>query len=229
MKILGVFLSLSLALVCIFLGIWQLDKSQEVKKAQRNSQNSLLQALHFGEFLKNPQTYEKIQVSGYFIKDAVVFVDEILQEQRRGYLILQVFREDAGNNLLIMRGWKPYKAGADFSHSVSALTSPREFEFVIKPEKNFPNRFQMMATKANQFPISTTNLDFDLIAELLGEPVYKTVFSLESQLFADEVAFTPAKLEASEAYGKHLSYAIQWFIFSLFSLALAYVLYTKKN
>ena len=229
MKILGVLLACALALVFISLGIWQFDKSQQAKNAETAAGKSLPFATNFSDFSKNPQGYSKTQVSGYFIEDAVVFVDEVVQERQRGYLILHIFRESSGNNLTVLRGWKPYARDADFSHSVRELASPQEFEFVIKPVENFPNRFQLMATKANKFAISTTNLDFDLIAEVLGEPVYKTVFSLESQLFADEFLYAPAKLELSESFGKHLSYALQWFIFSLFSLALAYVLYTKKN
>jgi len=97
--------------VFVSLGLWQLDRA-----AQKNALLALFdggapyaRVSDYGSLTR----FDRIEVSGHYLTNRQILIDNIVQSGRQGYFVITPFQPDSGQPLLLVnRGWTGKVAGA---------------------------------------------------------------------------------------------------------------------
>ena len=233
--ILTTLLALVGGMLCVRLGIWQLDRLE-----QRRAFNGHVEAMRTAEPLHltgepsddlATMEFRAVSVSGrYDFENQVVLRNRYFQN-RYGYDLLTPLLLDDGSAVLVDRGWIP----ADGNDSPASWRRYDQPGLVA-----FRGQIRLGQTKPalGGVPDPTlalgqsdlvfwNNVDLERISQQLPYPLLDVYIQPE----VDPADLTPPilyqpELELSE--GPHLGYAIQWFIFASI-LVVGYPIYLRKE
>lgn len=217
--------------VMVRLGIWQLDRL-----AQRRAANAVLTAVLASEPLSLADILLPADLSG--LKDRQVAADGEFDLERQVALLVQNWNGRAGVHLitpflvageetavLVDRGWIPqadYDNGQLAQYDETGLVQLKGVVALSQPLSRYGDAAaQPEGPQAQVYRVDVSMLQKQMPYDLL--PFYV--------LQAPEGKVTPplrAEPQIDLSEGPHLSYAIQWFLFTLI-LGTGYLLYVYKG
>lgn len=204
------------ALLCLYLGTWQFDRSQQIE-----SQNQLIvenyddapltgeDAVQAYTAFDGSQRWQPARLTGEYLEDDTVLVRNRTNSAQIGYEVLVPFRTEQGPVILISRGWIPTSAAGDGSASQipAAPSGPVTLTTRVQPGEGGADR------DAPDGQVASIHLES--VAEVSGAPIAEDAYGqlLEEQPPAAE---TPAPFTAPDLdYGPQLSYSLQWSAFAV--------------
>mgnify|MGYP001271078122 CR=1 FL=1 len=199
--------------ILMALGTWQVDrlgqKQELLRKIQRVSENTTnLNFINIDEDSLDDWLYRKIEIHGDFIDQESLFVFTHLSEPRgkfggAGYWVLNPFKSNEGNIIIINRGFIPQNTLNDFMSNSH------------KYKKNTITGYVRKFEKTNLFT-PNTNID-ERILYLFEKSEIKKMFRIKNiePYFIDQVDQYNGLPQSNETQLKfpnnHLSYAITWY------------------
>ncbi|MDO5727133.1 MAG: SURF1 family protein [Bowdeniella nasicola] len=231
-RMIGIFfLFLLAALICVQLGQWQLQRSLERGSAQaeiRERQQATASAQPIDEVLAPQQEFQeahlgkKVRVKGHYRDQVIVPGREIAGEQAT--LVVTDLVTDAGAHLPVVRGWLPAaEAGVvDGQVVITADITPPDGE--ITAVGYLANSEQTeTGPRGPSLPGVQYHLSTAILANQWGSPTYTGYLVLADQDPAPLLqrrAPQPNLVKDSGRNWQNFAYAIEWFIFGGFALAL---------
>jgi surfeit locus 1 family protein len=199
--------------ILIKLGIWQLHRAEYKRELQAEYDNrSSATPLHLNQ-LRGDNTrfnYFPIVVTGHFINDRSILLDNKMYQHHPGYQVLTpLLPTNGGPLLLINRGWVPFES----TRQKLPVLSPVKGEVTVRgqifvpPAKTFslgPNRETISPT----WPLRVEQINLTELAKLTGRPLHSFVVLLApNQPYGFGRDWSPVEMKAYV----HQGYAFQWF------------------
>lgn len=212
------------AIVCCFLGVWQLNRRAEAwQEIDRIDRNYSSDAVPVGEVLDNLEAFDDSQkwtpviATGVYLRDEEILVRNRPFNGRPGFEVLTPLLMENGNVFIVDRGWVPPGDAQDVPDYIpEAPSGTVSVEARLKAaEPSIPGR------SAPEGQVATVELS--LVAEMLDRPTHTGAYGL---LVSEEPSLgerPAAAIKPARDEGPHLSYALQWFVFAIFGfLGFAY-------
>lgn len=209
----------AIAVTCVILGAWQLDRLQERRVAN---------LVHAARFEESPQPIDRLlqlagddidslefrraTATGEFRPDEEVLVRSRVRDGIAGFGVITPLVDPDGSAVAVDRGWVPLEFN---TVPVAAAPPPEGTITVTGVVRLSEQRGALGRDDASAGPDdSLSRIDLDLLDDLVTaqlEPVYLQELGSGSPI--DLPATTPPPDFDDE--GPHLSYAIQWFSFAV--------------
>ncbi|WP_439106608.1 SURF1 family protein [Congregibacter sp.] len=201
----------------IALGFWQLDRAEEKSDiALRESQRTLAAAVSVAELIQLPtedRAYRKVTVTGEYVPEAVVLLDNQIRDGRYGHDVYGVFYDrPSGQYVLLNRGWVPGDASR---RSVPQVDVPLGVLTLSASAYVPPGEPYLLAE--DQFG----DLEWPLLVQTVASPALRKLLreELSGSLLATELRLTPETPTGfrrdwpvvNVSPEKHRGYALQWF------------------
>jgi len=211
----------------VHLGFWQLSRAQEKKmltellNRQMNEKQTPYEDLKFITN-KNSLLYRRVQVTGEFLNEYAILLDNKIHQGRVGYYVLTPFKPFSSHQVfLVNRGWIPATENRNTSPTLKPVLGKVSLNGIL----DFPSRqFQLKNLKpestANRHFIRIQQINFTDLAEILKIPL-ESLSPFIFQLDLDSpYTFTHIPIRFGSSATRHLGYMVQWF-----SMALAVFIY----
>lgn len=206
-------LVVTLVIAFVNLGYWQLDRLE-----QRRERNEAV-AVHenapvlewsevFGPEITEADQWQRVRVSGVFDGEHQFVVRYRSNNGQSGYEILTPLRTEDGRHLLVNRGFGVRPSDQDFP--TTAPPAPTGQVTIVGHVRRNERGPENAAVPVNGL---VRLINSDAIAQALPYPLvngYVGVLELTPPSGGDLVPVMPPELTE----GNHLSYAVQWFMFS---------------
>lgn len=219
-------LALLAAVVCVRLGIWQLDRLAQRRAfnahylAMRAAEPLVLSAAAEADALTTME-YRAVQVSGEFDFDRQMLVINQYHDGENGYRLVTPLLLDDGTAVLVDRGWIP-QMDTPTRDTLRTYDAPRRatVDGLIRLADRPP------ALGGNPDPPLTAGEPWRLRWRFLDPAAMQPQFPY--RLLPIYVQAAPAADESGPPFaalpeielteGPHLGYAIQWFLFAVLAL-----------
>jgi cytochrome oxidase assembly protein ShyY1 len=216
------------ALVCVRLGFWQLDRLEQrraLNEQIRSRSSDAPTPLDSGLPEETASwSYSPVIASGEYLPEAELILYGRPLEGRPGDHVLSVLTLGDGTAVLVDRGWIPFDADtvAPVEGTPAAPSGDVTVTGVLFPSEEGDGAFDETQGRIR-------SIDIEQIAERLGvdlEPGYL----LLSQQTPDQPGGLPVPAALPElSEGPHLSYAIQWFSFATIAIVGSLVLLGRSS
>ena len=210
-----------LLIAMISAGFWQLDRHR-----QRRGQNDLIEARSQLERVPfatvappgvdssvgEQEQYRRVEVTGVFQADDEVLIRNRTFDGAPGWWVLTPLMTDDGWAVAVNRGWIPLSYHADEPRR--GTEAPAERVTVlgwIQPSRQAEG-FQRADPSAGRLS-SLARPDVPRLSAQVGYEMSPVVLRVDPASMPAGVQPIPLPLPAFDS-GSHLSYAVQWFIFS---------------
>jgi cytochrome oxidase assembly protein ShyY1 len=201
---------LAVALLFVRLGFWQLDRFHEVRQ-----RNSLLQSRMERppaplETLGGPPAeavYRRVTVRGRFRPDQEVRVLLRSLDGVAGEFLMTPLERGRGPAVLVNRGWIPQEGVP--SGEAAAPTGE-----VVVSGIALPSEPGGRSVERPGRPRAVNRIDIPLMEGMLSRPLYPLYVQLQGQEPPESDGYPRALPQPRPDQGPHLSYAIQWFLFT---------------
>ncbi|RVU83885.1 SURF1 family protein [Leucothrix sargassi] len=213
--------------VLLSLGQWQLNRAEEKREIERGVEAAmskpalLLNQTNLSSLTQ--QVYRAVKLEGRFDTDHQYLWDNKTHKGKSGYYVLTPFvLKDTAQRIIVNRGWVPILGRRDEYPDISVSTDQVVVEGVIKMPSNALQLSDSTVTNALNFPLTIQAFEPSVIMQQLGVEVLPIMVELspnEAQGYVREWQPYYGKI------GKHIGYAVQWFIMALIAL----FLYIKLN
>ena len=208
----------------ISLGLWQLRRLDEKQVFNdKVTANTDADVASLGELLDSPSAdvaYRRVDATGSYLPTPQFEMVNVSQEGLTGRNVVNAFRLDDGSLVLVNRGFVP--AG-------SSLPAPPsgEVQLLGRMKPGQTARAGQPRDDGSQQLTEIRRVDLGALGQQFDEPVAPVYLELlESTPAEPDSVRSVAFPELGE--GPHLSYAIQWFIFSA-SVAAGWVFALRKS
>lgn len=204
----------ALAITFVNLGEWQLNRLD-----QRRERNATVVAHEsapvvpyetvFTRVIDEADQWQRVRVTGVFDAAHQLQVRYRSHEGDTGWELVTPLRASDGRTVLVDRGFVARPAGQDFP---TALPAPPAGEVTLVGYVRRNEQGNGTALQVNQGTVRLVNSD--AIAAWLGEPLvngYISLLEVTPRQSAELRPVTPPPLDE----GPHLSYALQWFAFTV--------------
>jgi cytochrome oxidase assembly protein ShyY1 len=213
--ILALVAALAAAAACVFLGIWQWDRTEDILAAERAAAS---EPVSITELVNEDGTWDNQNIGRPVILEGAFTSDEVLIPNRefdgqRGTWTVTRFALDDGRSIAVTRGFLP-----DGVLSPPILTSPTQVEGVLHPNEEF----YLGANTAG----SIVTVDAAALGDEWGTPLISGFVMMQEAdptlLAADAPA--PVILPPTVQVGdvafplQNFVYAWQWWVFGAFAL-----------
>ena len=208
------------------LGIWQLDRAAEQVEAQRALQAELretappLQSLTPAELHpSHPELANRhVSLRGEYLNERTILILAEFFDDQIGYGVVTPFRlASDGSLVLVARGWTTGILPPGTPPYLNPVEGPVEITGQIHvPEPD--RRIIGGEIEAGEWPLRVRSLEPDIIADILGEPVFPYEVRLTEDQPGTLVRHWPA---VNINVNQNLFYAVQWFSFALIVLIAA--------
>lgn len=218
---------MTMAVVFVFLGLWQLNRHQErVAQNEIGEQRLGATATELGELLETSEDLEtlefrRVEVTGEYAPEREVLIRSQVHLGTAGFHVVTPLVGESGESVLVNRGWVPLnmdRPPVEASPPSGVVTVEGWVELTeerppLGPEDPPDGELAILS-----------RIDIDRIAQQLSvdvAPVY----------VVREVGGEPPILVRPPAFddqGPHLAYAIQWFGFAIVGLVGYYFLARRR-
>lgn len=225
----GHVLALTLVVLFINFGFWQLDRHE-----QRRDYNALLSGRladapePYGEITarydlraepgaEDAAVYRRALVEGSFDREHEVLLRSQSHREQPGYHVLTPLLLEDGRALLVNRGWVPYAMDDPPIEEAPATREPDARVWVsgiLYPRQQQPQGGLTARDPAEGALSAVFWIDTERLAQQMPymlEPVYLRL-EQQSPAAPEALPITPPAPELTQ--GSHLSYAVQWFSFA---------------
>lgn len=213
----GHLLALTVVVAFVNLGMWQLRRHDwRAERNERIEQGLARDAVPLGTLPPGERDYRPVTVTGRYVQDADVLLSP-RNERGPGHHVLTPLVLEDGTPLLVDRGWVPYRFDVPPVPGTTPPGGEVRLEGVLLPAAEADA--QGTRDDAGRL-LRVRAVDPGLIlAERLRTRAVEDVFLLlRTQDPAPAELPVPGPLPQPDA-GPHLSYAIQWFLFTVVVLA----------
>ena len=213
----GHLLVLTVVVLFVNLGLWQLDRHRWRVGVNADIAAGLAQPpVPLAELGEGDRAYRRVTVAGRYVPDADVLLSP-RNERGPGHHVLTPLRlEDASVALVVDRGWVPYRfdvppvPGAEVPDGVVELSGVLLPATEVDAKAFRDEEGRVLRVQA---------VDPAVVAPALGDGLIADVFLLlREQRPAPGSLPVPGPLPERDA-GPHLSYAVQWFLFAAVGVA----------
>jgi len=207
---------LPLLMLCIWLGLWQLQRMHE--KQELIEQFKHAKDMDLPQAIASGGLFAHVTVSGHYVTAWHLLLDNKILAGRAGVHALTLFQPDHGSPILVNRGWLPLPPDRRSLPEIPTPAGELSISGILsKPYESGlrlgePDRLETLAG-----PRLITYLDLEALAPLVRGELSPWLIQLDN---GDSTGFDgrdwkPAVMTPAQ----HGAYAVQWF-----SLALAIVL-----
>lgn len=208
------------------LGLWQLDRAAEKVQAQEAMQlESSLNAMPLEDIpaghlhRANPELQNRhVLLRGEYVNERSILLLAEFFQGMIGYGVVTPLRlASNGQLVLVSRGWTTGILPPDTPPDLRPVDGPVEVTAQIYVP---PDNARVLASQIDpgQWPLRMRSLEFDVITEILGEPLFPFEVRLTEEQSGVLVRHWPA---VNADVNQNLSYAVQWFSFALLVLFLS--------
>jgi len=198
-----------------WLGFWQLSRAEE-KRLLLARFEALRQAepVAVADLLAaGAPAFQRVRLHGRFDPAHSLLLDNRIHAGRPGVELLQPFRDDGGQWLLVNRGWLPWPD----RRTAPAFATPGEplalNAWVYRP----PGRpFLLTQVEGSDWPRLVNRIDAAALWTALG----RTGLPVELRLESAPAAYATDWPAVAMGPERHLGYAVQWFALAATLLAL---------
>lgn len=201
----------------VALGFWQLGRLES-----RRAEARLLERRSFLPLarLEGAGPWRRVSVLGRYDSSKEVVLYGRAYKGRPGHHLLTPLLTDGGRAVIVDRGWVPFDLDG---RQARPPAGPVRVSGVLFPSEH-KSRFGLRSVTGGR----VSRIDVAALARRLPYPSYPLYLHLTSQDPRQERF--PLAVEAPHAdLGPHLSYAIQWFLFSAAALTGYVVLLTRRK
>jgi cytochrome oxidase assembly protein ShyY1 len=211
----------------INLGFWQLRRLDE-----RQAFNSVIEARYDAppvplDDLLLPGTdpesvaWRPVTAAGTYLPEEGILIVNRSQNGRAGANTVVPLRLDDGRILLVNRGFVPLTFDTPPVPAEQVEVTGR-----LRPSQQ--RRFAQLSDTSEGVLREAQRLDIDRLAPQLDGPVVPMYIDLVSSIPAETGGFPEPVVAPDLSEGNHLSYAVQWYIFSI-AAAIGWVLAVRKS
>jgi surfeit locus 1 family protein len=195
------------------LGFWQLDRADEkraIEKAIEIANTGTVEIATSLEGLEAKEYYH-LRLNGHYVSGKQFIYDNQIVQQTSGYYVLTPFVIDGSDKaILINRGFMPWRGQRDKLTDVTVSSNNTE----IKIQVSMPvTRMELGESEVgSEFPILLQSLDLSEMNALSGL-TFAPVLGLLSP--ESDHGFVRQWEPYTGSIGKHIGYAMQWFLMAL--------------
>jgi cytochrome oxidase assembly protein ShyY1 len=221
-------LALALASGMALLGQWQLDRARENSREESVQAAASRPAVALDELLRPRQTFTNaaadrpVTATGRWDGAHQLLVAERYLDGERGWWVLSPLVLDDGGAVAVVRGWVP--SPDDPAASVDRLPAgPVDVQGVLRPGEPPVDREPGAGTGLP--PDQLDGVDLTQLVQRWPQRLYTgyVVLTDQSPAPAGAPRLVPPTAPSNQAVAwQNISYAIQWFVFAGFLLALWY-------
>jgi len=213
--------------VLLSLGNWQLNRAEEKREIERGVAEAMAKpALLLNQAnldLLSQQVYRPVHLEGRFDAEHQYLWDNKTFKGKPGYQVLTPFRiEGTQKSVIVNRGWVPILGRRDEYPDISVSAEPIVIEGVIKMPSNAIQLAEPNSIESLSFPFVLQAFEPSVIAKQLDLDMLPIMVELSKD---DPQGFVREWQPYYGKIGKHIGYAVQWFIMALIAL----FLYIKLN
>lgn len=214
--------------VMIRLGFWQLDRlaQRQAVNAEIRQKLAAPPLLLDGEWLvDNPETlkFRSAMVRGHFDHtQEVALLGQSWQDRPGVHLITPLVIEGSPQAVLVDRGWIPIEASEPGAWGDFATAGPVEIAGTIQLSQPRPNAPPWQEPEVRIFRV-----DIDRLQHQISYPLLP-LFIVQAPKPSHPGPPYRSKPDINLGNGPHLSYAIQWFCFTLI-LAIGYMGFIRQR
>lgn len=210
-------LTVLFAVVCVFLGNWQLARRAEAQaEIQRVDNNWSAEPVPLAEALPTLDSFDESQkwlpvvMEGEYLQEDELLVRTRPRAGMPGFEVLTPLQLADGTVFIVNRGWLPTGSAQDAPDVVPS--APEGTVTVIARLKAGEPSLAGRSSSGNQ--ISTIQLQE--ISERLGTENYTGAYGLMISESPEAIDPRPlAVIKPTRDEGPHLSYAFQWYVFAV--------------
>jgi len=202
----------AIALVCIWLGTWQLEREEEKIILFDQFENAPMLSIEGA--LKQDKSFSRVQAYGRFDDSRHVLLDNKIHNGRAGVHVLTPFSLGNGDTVLVDRGWLPLPPDRRHLPPVPTDPSARTISGMLKrPTTDGPRLGKPDELVTDEWPQLVTYLELKTVSDALGTPLLPWLLQLDP---ADPGGFEGRQWVAAVMGPEiHAAYAFQWFALSL--------------
>lgn len=208
------------------LGLWQLDRAAEKVEAQdalvvESSLNAEpIEDIPTGHLHRaNPELQNRhVSLRGEFVNDRSILLLAEFFQGMIGFGVVTPFRLESTDQLILVnRGWTTGILPPDTPPDLRPVSGSVEItgQIYVPPENE---RVLASQIDASVWPLRMRSLEFDVITDIIGEPLFPFEIRLTEGQDGVLVRHWPA---VNADVNQNLSYAVQWFSFALLVLFLS--------
>lgn len=210
----------------LWLGFWQLDKSE--RQAERNAAFETAGAAAVravADIDPVAQQFERVQLKGQFRGARQVLIDNMVRGGRNGFFVITPFELDDGTTLLVNRGWIPQTPTREPIGELEVEAGPRDITGRIGALPVGGLKLGDGDPAGGAWPRVLQFPTIAAIAAQLEQPLTDWVLLLEPEARDGfERDWQPGGLPPE----RHLGYAVQWFAMALALTVLAAIVAWKR-
>lgn len=213
--------ALAVAAACVRLGFWQLSRL-----AQRRQANDLIRSqmalppleLNGAEPPPGLAAYRQVVASGTLDSSRqVILLNRSYNDEPGAHLITPLLLATSGPAILVDRGWIPYDESTDDDLSGLDPGGSVQIHGMLLASQPEPGWSILADPPSNgEWLRSWRNLDLERLQEQFPYPILRVYLAQTEPIGGAQTPRPDAAIDVSE--GPHLSYAIQWFSFSLIAI-----------
>lgn len=207
-------------LLLLSLGNWQLERANEKGALFTAFKSGDTAAMRLENALEKAQPrYQRVQLTGHFVSDKQYLLDNIVHRGQVGLSVLTPFKTDAGQTIIVNRGWIPLseKHGPVvelanlLEYSAVKVSLSGRLDKMLRPglllETEIPDT---VYPKTVQFP-TFEQLSADLDTRLVAWQLLMDAQQPDSNVTGYVREWTPNEMGPE----RHIGYAVQWFALAL--------------
>jgi surfeit locus 1 family protein len=193
------------------LGVWQLDRAEEKRQLYRQQQEQIEKGiltidkrLNVDEIIQ----YQPVQVTGRFLTDKIIFLDNKPYNGVHGYHVITPFKiEGREEYILINRGWVAMRVHREQLPSVETSNEKQIVTGMLKmPSSSF--KLGESINENIQWPWRIQWLEIDSIEKQLKLKLLPFIVLQDKKANSKLVQDWKITVSPPE---KNISYAVQWF------------------
>lgn len=224
----SIVVTLILLTILLRLGFWQLDRAEEKKSIQAHSQQFKKQGhlvVQDAVIFENLPEYQKLEMTGHFLKEKVMFLDNKPYNGVHGYHVITPFKIMSTQDvILVNRGWVPMRIHREQLPDIETSDNQVTIKGTMKIHSAFFTLGENI-NENNQWPWRIQWLEIEGIEKQLGMDILP--FILLQDMDKSSNFIRDWKIIVSPAE-KNISYAVQWFALASALLIIFIIVNTKK-
>ena len=215
---------LTLIIICILLGFWQIDRGEEkdilynLFTEQSLSEPVLISSLNMLEL----KQYARVELKGVYIKNKQFLLDNKINNKKAGYEILTplLFKNKI---ILVNRGW----VSNNSRQTMPDIEIRKENDFITGYIYYYPEAYELMEDNyLNNWPLIIQNIKINEISQMFNKNVLPYVVVMDQE---QTNSFKIQSIHEKNPAIKHYMYAGQWFLFSLIGLVFMIILIREEK
>ena len=213
----------SIIFVCIYLGLWQIDRGNQKTTIYNNYKKNLntdpiiVRKLNgkFSEFVK-------LRVFGEFMSGKQFLLDNRVVNKKAGYEVITPYR--VGDKIvLVNRGW----IKSNYNQTTPDISIKKPNDYVDGYVFYHRNLIQLKDdVYRNEWPKVVQNIEINKISALLNSKLEPYILVMTDN---QENIYTHNRKYKKNTELKHYMYAGQWFLFAIVALFFAFKLLGRSK